>query len=186
LEAAAIASAEKAYRLLEPKVTAEVSIADLERLLLERLRDGSPEVTAKAVHAAEHEDDEIADRCLRQVYAEKVDAADGLMTAALKAFGVRAIRRPATTRGPGRQTWHADYKRNLLIGVLVQMICLKYGLHKSRSRGSRREQMPCGTSVVSAGIYRCGVELSESRVGEIYDGLAGVLADALIAYFSRH
>jgi hypothetical protein len=185
LEAAAIASAEKAYRLLESKVATRVSIDDLEGLLLDRLRDGGLAITEKAVYAAEHEDDEMADRCLRQVYAEKADAPGGLMSGQLNAFGVRAVNRPPVTRGPGAHTWYENFKRDVLVGALVQWTCLEFGLRKSRSRASRREQMPSGGSVVAAALYRCGIELSEKRIGEIHDGLAGVLGEALIAYFSK-
>jgi hypothetical protein len=185
LEAAAIASAEKAFRMLEHKVATPAALAELERLLLERLRVDDLKMTELAVHAAERESDEIADRCLRQVYAEKANAPGGDMSATLRAFGVRAVRRPVVTRGRGAQSALADFMRNILVGMLVQLSCVEYGLRKSRSRASRRDRMPSGASVVAAALWRCGLKLSESRIGEIYDGLEGDLARSFISYFSK-
>jgi hypothetical protein len=185
LEAAAIEWCEQGWHKCASRVEKKVSIADLEDMLLERLRRDEMEITAKAIEAAENDNDEIADRCLRQVFREKADAPGDVMSASLRAFGIRAIARAPVTRGPGARNWYADWKRNILIGTLLQLACLQFGLHKSRNRLARRAGHPSGASIVAAALRRCGVEISERRIEAIYDGLAGILAEGLLACFSK-
>jgi hypothetical protein len=93
--------AERIARIL-PQMNA--SHENLARMLCDCLHRGDFIVTVKAVEAAEHKGDWLADAVLRATYADMQNHREP-MSDQLRAFGERAVLRPLVERGQGRDQY---------------------------------------------------------------------------------
>jgi hypothetical protein len=150
--------------------------------LRERLRRGEFLITVKAIKAAEHQGDDLADSVCRLTYAEMANAHE-LMSDQLRAFGERAVLRPSVERGRGRHQWYDNWRRDSGICTLIKVACAEFGLDATRNRAARRAGHPCGTSVVTAALARNGMHLSEQTVHNIWTGYMGELVRAAAAVY---
>ena len=93
----------------------------------------------------------------------------------------RALVGPTLPRRAGRDD-HDHLARNIGIVCLVFWVCQQFGLRPARNREARRAQSPqsCGSSIVSAALGRCGFNITEPRVANIWGGLWGSLINHLL------
>jgi hypothetical protein len=128
--------------------------------------------TLEAIKSAEA-GDIVADRALRQAFAEMLDRGE-MPPAALRAYGEKAVLQEPVKRGRGAHTEHDNLRRDIGIAVLVFRTVQVFGLYPTRNRESRRRRKPSASSVISEALVRAGISnVGESRVAEIYCGLAG-------------
>ena len=161
--------------VLLPRMSACASHARLAELLRNRLRRGDSIVIEKAIRAAERDDDWLADAVLRQTYFEMKDHGEP-MSRQLETFGERAVLRPPVLRGRGRDEY-ADWRRNILICVLIQVTCADFNVCPTRSRSARRERRPSGCSLVKQALQRHKIHIEEQTIQQHIwlGGLLGTL-----------
>ena len=159
--------------VIQDKMTAAASREWLKSMLCERLRRAQIDirngfdVTLDVVAAADN-GDEIADAALRRVYAEMTEY-NIEPSATLKAYAVKAMRRGPVTRGPGRNAWFDNWRRDIGIAVLVYLGREYFGLHATRNREQRRRGEPSICSTVAAAMGRVAhVNISEKRAENIW------------------
>jgi hypothetical protein len=146
------------------------------------LREGQLTLSIKAVEAADHYRDYIADAALREVGAELQallvqgrELAPGHLQ--VISYLQRAAQRAPHKRKPGRYTWHDTWDRNIGICILILLACKEFGVPPTRNRESRRaDRNPSGTSLVTKGLARNKIHLDEGTIQRhIWHGVWGEL-----------
>jgi hypothetical protein len=163
-------------------LTAQRSRAWLETALRESLLRGSIEMLP-VIEDAE-QGDEIADAVLRQIYFDMRDAGrEPPKTLEVYCLRVHVLKRGPAMRAAGR-VWYDNWRRDIGIAVLVFMALVQFGrfnLRPTRNREQRRRQQPSMCSLVTAGIGRGGINISEKRVENIWARLQGQIGAYLAA-----
>jgi hypothetical protein len=161
-------------------LTAQRSREWLETALRESLLQGSIEMLS-VIEDAE-KGDEIADVVLRQIYFDYRDAGREAPKT-LEVYCLRALVGRPATRAAGR-VWYDNWRRDIGIAVLVFMTSVRFGrfnLRPTRNREQRRCQQPSYCSLVTAGLGRGGINISEKRVENIWARLQGQIGAYLAA-----
>jgi hypothetical protein len=169
-EEQAIDAASEQFTIFGERMSTEASLEWLETTLRDFLRRGLIE-TLKVIEAAD-QGDEIAHRALVCVFAEMQAP-----PAQLKAYVERAALQGPKTRKPGQHGPYDNWRRDIGIAVLVYWVRQQFGLSPTRNRESRRARRPSASSVVAAAMRRNGIEISESRVQNIWSRLTGAVID---------
>lgn len=166
-----IAEAVKQFAIFREHMSPEKSEDSrkwLDRNLREFLRRGLIE-TLKVIEAAD-QGDVIAHEALVCVFAEMLTP-----PAQLKAYVERTALHGPPTRKAGAYTPYDNWLRDISFAVLVYWIHNGFGLHPTRNRESRRAQRPSACSIAATALRRSGIDISESRVQNIWSGLAGAV-----------
>ena len=181
----AIARTAERVAALRPQLDPAEGVAWLERSLLDALRAGDLVICAKAIEAADKDDDPITDAALRQVGSElqtallqKRDLAPGHAQIVTYVQRVLRLNRATHRRGRGRQWWD-NWGRDLTLCVLIGVACCDFpGLQVTRNRASRRAgARPSVISIVVAALARGGINVEEENLQQhIWLGLLGALA----------
>jgi hypothetical protein len=135
------------------------------------LRGGDFETMTEVIEAAEQGADPVAHAALDLVFHEMLDAGE-MPTAALRDYHRRVSGAPMSQRG---RFSYEDYRRNIGFMALVRLTCQVFSLPASRNREQRRSQRPCGCSVIAEGLQRGGIDVSESRLTNLW-GQQGKIA----------
>src|SRR5262245_47389752 len=128
----------------------------------------------KVIEAAEN-GDVIAHRSLMQAFHQMLDVGE-MPPASLRVYAARfnlsndqGIRQPEPQRKAGR-TPYEHLHRNQGLMLLIVFTCEAFNLPPTRNREARRRRQPCGASIVEAVARRLGIEVSESRLTNLWAG----------------
>jgi hypothetical protein len=162
---------------ISAKMDAEFSQIWLERTLEDYLRQGL--IPTLQVIEDARKGDEIADRVLRRVGAQMLDAGQGELdrNGALRSYCEEALVRNPITRGPGRAAWYENWRRDIGVACLVFFAVERLsGLDlKPTRRPNVPTSKPSAAFIVSKALERAGIKIGEGRVNNIWTGLKGEL-----------
>ena len=163
--------ADKLVERIKPKLT---SPADREyewfvHNLVGLIRRGDFKTMTGVIEAAEQGADPVAHAALDLAFHEMLDAGQ-MPTVALRDYHRRVSSPPKR----GRFSYE-DYRRNVGFMALVRLTCQAFSLPPTRNREQRRSQRPCGCSVIAEGLQRGGIDVSESRLTNLW-GQQGKIA----------
>ena len=92
--------------------------------------------------------------------------------ASLRDYHRRVSGTPTAQRG---RFSYEDYRRNIGFMAMVRLACQTFSLPATRNRAQRRAQRPCGCSVVADRLQRADIDVSESRLTNLW-GQQGKIA----------
>jgi hypothetical protein len=150
---------------IQEKMSASYTREWLEAALREHLQKGLVE-TLKVIEWAERDKCPIADAALRRVYAEMRDRREE-PPVTLEAYIIKTLERGAVPRGRGH-FWFDNWRRDIGVACLVYAIMQRYGLRPTRNREQHRRRQPSASSMLAEALGRRRVNLSESRVQNIW------------------
>jgi hypothetical protein len=87
---------------------------------------------------------------------------------------------------PGGYTPYQHLLRDPRLLLLMVFTCEIFKLQPTRNRQAKRAGQPCGASLVAATVQRLGIDVSESRLTNLWGKNGGQRGAAAVRQFRSH